>query len=53
MFATRDTYDDSERIAMRFKEAAEQYCGMVDRASTSEKVEILLQIYKILPTFDR
>jgi hypothetical protein len=44
-----DTLADNAEIAGRFAVVANRFCSVVDSASSMEKTDLLLQIYRILP----
>lgn len=41
--------NDNTGITSRFAEIASRFCSVVDSASTIERADVLLQIYRILP----
>lgn len=44
-----NTLADNAEIAARFAVVANRFCSVVDSASSTERADLLLQIYRILP----
>jgi hypothetical protein len=45
-----NTLDNSAQVANRFGGVAHQFCSLVDSAASMDRKDLLVQIYRILPT---